>query len=373
MLFLENEISQSKFNAMALDIEVNVRHTGEDYQKLLAKNPNSHAILLGYARFLDICMNDPVEAEKSYLKSEQLRAIEDQSNNEGGVSGNQGAFTIQEDGLIESVNNVACKQFGYNKSELIGRNINVIVPPPWKDLHNMFIQQFKTGNGQSKFMNVSRRLYGHHKQGHAFEILFELKESRDQDRKRKFIGLISEVTPTDEGVKIISDSTGTIIMVSGSIQKVFGYQERDVNGKNVSMLMPDSHAKAHSSYVSKYLETGIGKVIGRQGRNLTGKGKGGKTFPITINVEKMELQKEIYFVATMWDTTELVGTIFINGLGLIKTADDNFCNIYGYKREDIINKNINIIMPAPVAGLHRLLLTQTRQSRFLYLCVSEHG
>jgi hypothetical protein len=103
MLFLKNQISQSNFNELALEIEVNVRHTGADYKSLLSKDANSHAILLGYARFLEKCMNDPVEAEKTYRKSEELRMIDDQSGGfgEGGGSESKGVFTIQEDGLIE--------------------------------------------------------------------------------------------------------------------------------------------------------------------------------------------------------------------------------------------------------------------------------
>jgi two-component system sensor kinase FixL len=214
--------------------------------------------------------------------------------------------------------------FGYNKSELMGRNINIIVPPPWKEYHNSFISKFKGSKGQSKFMGTTRKLFGHHKQGHAFEIMFELKESRDQDRKREFIGLISAIPQTDERVKVISDSKGDILMVSGSIQKAFGYQASDLIGNNVSMLMPESHAAAHHTYLSRYIETGEGKVIGRQARNLVGKGKGEKMFPIVISVEKMEIQKEIFFVAGLWDATNLTGTVYMNGFGLITSVDDQF-------------------------------------------------
>jgi hypothetical protein len=103
MLFLKAEISQSDFNKMALDIEVNVRHTGADYKALLAKDANSHTILLGYARYLEKCLNNPIEAEKTYRKSEELRIIDDQSGGfgEGGGSESKAMFTIQEDGLIE--------------------------------------------------------------------------------------------------------------------------------------------------------------------------------------------------------------------------------------------------------------------------------
>jgi two-component system sensor kinase FixL len=240
------------------------------------------------------------------------------------MDSSKGKYSLGSLIYLFSVNNLACKMFGYNKSELMGRNINIIVPPPWKEYHNSFISKFKGSKGQSKFMGTTRKLFGHHKQGHAFEIMFELKESRDQDRKREFIGLISAIPQTDERVKVISDSKGDILMVSGSIQKAFGYQASDLIGNNVSMLMPESHAAAHHTYLSRYIETGEGKVIGRQARNLVGKGKGEKMFPIVISVEKMEIQKEIFFVAGLWDASNLTGTVYMNGFGLITSVDDQF-------------------------------------------------
>jgi hypothetical protein len=68
---------------MALDTEVNVRHTGTDYKALLSKDANSHTVLLGYAQFLEKCLNDTIEAEKTCRKSEKLRMIDDQSGGFG--------------------------------------------------------------------------------------------------------------------------------------------------------------------------------------------------------------------------------------------------------------------------------------------------
>ena len=100
---MKDEITQSEFNRLSLDIEVNVRLTTDDYNTLLLKNPNSHEILLGYATFLDICLNDPVEADKNYRKSEELRAIQDHQHGsaDGGGAAGSSLFTIQENGLIE--------------------------------------------------------------------------------------------------------------------------------------------------------------------------------------------------------------------------------------------------------------------------------
>ena len=200
-------------------------------------------------------------------------------------------------------------------------------------------------------MGVTRSLFGLHKQGHSFEISFELKAHRDQDHQLKFIGTITRIEPTDEVVRVIADKNGEILMVSGFIQKVFGYQAADLIGKNVTTLMPETNAVSHHTHMSSYIETGEGKVIGKKGgRNLMGKGKGGKLFPIILTLEKMQLQNEIFFVAGLWDSSNLMGTVFINGYGQITNVDEKFCLMYGYKRQDVLKQNIKIIMPPQYAG-----------------------
>jgi hypothetical protein len=108
------------------------------------------------------------------------------------------------------------------------------------------------------------------------------------------------------------------MMVSGYLQKAFNYQSSD---SGMTMLMPESHAAEHHEYLSRYIETGEGKVIGRQGRNLVGKGKGDRLFPISLKIEKMEIQKEIFFATSLWDTSNCC---YINGFGLITNADEQF-------------------------------------------------
>jgi PAS domain-containing protein len=78
--------------------------------------------------FLDSCKSDTELAERNMRKSEELRIIEDErsdvfadgDNSNTHSDKNGGLLTASSDGLIESVNNLLLKMFGYNKSELIG-------------------------------------------------------------------------------------------------------------------------------------------------------------------------------------------------------------------------------------------------------------
>ncbi len=74
-----------------------------------------------------------------------------------------------------------------------------------------------------------------------------------------------------------------ILCFNPAAERVFGYTEQEVLGKNVSMLMPEPHRSAHDGYVDRYLSTGQKRVIGFY-RELVGRRKDGSTFPLELSV-----------------------------------------------------------------------------------------
>ncbi len=57
-----------------------------------------------------------------------------------------GVITISQDlntlGLIESANAIALSIFGYNKRDVVGRNISIIVPAPMSGSHQTYLRQY---------------------------------------------------------------------------------------------------------------------------------------------------------------------------------------------------------------------------------------
>ena len=68
-------------------------------------------------------------------------------------------ITIQTDGKILSVNPATCRMFGYLKEELIGLNISILMPAPFKDEHDGYLKKYLQ-TGKAAIIGVGRRVTG---------------------------------------------------------------------------------------------------------------------------------------------------------------------------------------------------------------------
>ena len=110
----------------------------------------------------------------------------------------------------------------------------------------------------------------------------------------------------DEAVDAIVtiDQDGIVQTVNPATSAMFGYAAEELEGQNVSMLMPAPFRQEHDYYMKKYLETGRAKIIGI-GREVTGLKEDGTTFPIHLAVSEIVVSGARLFVGVIHDLTEL--------------------------------------------------------------------
>jgi PAS domain S-box-containing protein len=99
---------------------------------------------------------------------------------------------------------------------------------------------------------------------------------------------------------IVIDSAGRIEAFNAAAERMFGYLEADVLGKNVSVLMPEPHRSQHDGYIDHHLRTGERRIIGI-GRAVTGLRRDGQKFPLHLSVGEFELDGEKHFTGILHD------------------------------------------------------------------------
>jgi diguanylate cyclase (GGDEF)-like protein/PAS domain S-box-containing protein len=127
--------------------------------------------------------------------------------------------------------------------------------------------------------------------------LLHAKEEVAQ-REEKLVAIMNTVA--DSIVTI--DTNGVIQSCNRATERVFGWNSAELIGRNVGVLMPEPHASRHDGYIANYLDSGKAYVVGQQ-REVVGKRKNGKEFPLEIAVSELKIGETHLFTAVIRDIT----------------------------------------------------------------------
>ena len=228
---------------------------------------------------------------------------------------------IDQNGVIRSVNKATQQIFGYPTEELVGRNVNILMPEPYAKEHDGYLANY-TETGQKKIIGIGREVAGRRKDGSVFPMDLLVGEAQAEG-ETIFVGIIRDISDrkaaelalresesrlrsildTVPDAIVVIDGRGTLQSFSSAAERLFGYAEAEVVGTNVNLLMPSPYREAHDSYLERYLTTGERRIIGI-GRVVVGLRKNGETFPMELAVGEFRLAAGRYFTGFVRDLTE---------------------------------------------------------------------
>src|SRR5436309_3170770 len=104
----------------------------------------------------------------------------------------EGIITIDERGIVDSLNPAACRIFGYSPEEIIGRNVSVLMPSPDREKHDGYIANYLR-TGHAKIIGIGREVVGQRKDGSLFPMDLAVSEVR-LAKQRLFTGFVRDIT-----------------------------------------------------------------------------------------------------------------------------------------------------------------------------------
>lgn len=154
---------------------------------------------------------------------------------------------------------------------------------------------------------------------------------------------------------IMMKSDKKVTFMNKSAENMFGYQSKEVIGKNVKILVPTTHRSGHDKYVDDNIKTGKNKVVG-VGRDLEMSHRDGTKFWGNLSLSKVSIGGEYYFTAFIKDITaskmNMLATEHIKSAvdtgwasiefepdGTILSVNDNWVQNLGYDKEDMIGQH----------------------------------
>ena len=115
--------------------------------------------------------------------------------------------------------------------------------------------------------------------------------------------LLRAVMQTSADAIILSDSNGNVLSWNNGAQQIFGYEEKEILGKPLTILIPEKFKEAHLKGMERVTTMGQTRIIGKTAE-LEGISKYDKVFPIELSLSCWEFEGEIYFGGIIRDITD---------------------------------------------------------------------
>ena len=102
-----------------------------------------------------------------------------------------GIITINEKRIIQDFNPAAERIFGYSAQEVIGRNVNILMPEPFHSQHDGYVQRY-LNTGRKSIIGIGREVTGKRKDGTIFPLELAVNEMQIRD-ERLFVGSLTDI------------------------------------------------------------------------------------------------------------------------------------------------------------------------------------
>ncbi len=230
-------------------------------------------------------------------------------------------ISIDEKGVVLLCNPAAEQKFGYSTEEMVGQNIKMLMPSPYKEEHDGYLSNYMR-TGKAQIIGMVRELEGERKDGSVFPMELSVSEVLS-DGERSFTGIVRDISQLKQAQAAMSksenkfrriletaidpvisiDEKGIVLLCNPAAEQEFGYSSVEIVGQNIKMLMPSPYKEEHDGYLANYMKTGKAQIIGMV-RELEGERKDGSVFPMELSVSEVLGDEQRSFTGVVRNITE---------------------------------------------------------------------
>jgi two-component system sensor kinase FixL len=134
---------------------------------------------------------------------------------------------INERGVVETVSDSASRLFGYEPHEVVGRNVSMLMPSPYREEHDSYLRRYRE-TGERRIIGIGRIVVGQRKNGSTFPLELSVGEIVLRDR-RLFTGFLRDLTERQATEQRLHELQAELVQVSritsmGAMASAFAHE-----------------------------------------------------------------------------------------------------------------------------------------------------
>jgi len=293
-------------------------------------------------------------------------------------------------GVIAMVNAQTEKLFGYRREDLIGQAVEILVPDRVRTKHVAQSGAY-VGNPHARPMGLVGNLFGRHRDGHEFPVEISLSPVETEeglliaaavrdvsDRER----LMRELRDSESMYRLLAENStdmisrhnpeGIYLYASPACRSLLGFEPEELVGRSACELIHaddrDDVGRVHSAILARPEPATVSfRILHKDGsfswcesstRAVRDPDTGGilEIQCVTRDISERK-QAEDALKESEERTRSIVkhvadGIITIDATGLIRSVNPAVERLFGYGADELIGRNVNILMPEPYHGEH---------------------
>lgn len=145
----------------------------------------------------------------------------------------EGIITIDERGIIESVNPAVEKLFGYDSNEMVGQNVRMLMPSPYREEHDGYMDNYHR-TGHAKIIGIGREVVGQRKDGSVFPMDLSVGEVQLAGA-RMYTGIVRDITPRKQVEEQLGEMARTLEEKNRELEAIVYVASHDLRSPLVNI------------------------------------------------------------------------------------------------------------------------------------------
>jgi PAS domain S-box-containing protein len=262
-------------------------------------------------------------------------------------------------GTIVIANHSAEQIFGYTREELIGSNVDLLIPIGTRGAHAGHRDGFMHAGVVRSMGEGLGDLHARRKDG--TEVCVEIALSPVKTEDGMFVtAVIRDVTERKLAEKKLEearrladrryrdliedapdaivqvDAQGTIVIANRTAEMIFGYTREELLGSNVDLLIPMGNRGAHPGHRDGFVRGGVTRPMGEGLGDLHARRKDGSEISVEIALSRLQADEGVHVTAVIRDVTErmrIERELERTRLRLASVLDNTSVGVYAVDRD----------------------------------------